>query len=326
LRSLALVWLLSATGCSANGAGDSATPANGASGSTATGGGAGAAGTGGDGGRSASGGSGGLGVAGSDAPGNSAGASSGGNGGVSAGGSAGSTASAGSAGSAGTSSGNPCAARPGLLFCDDFESATVGMAPGAPWSTGLIPTDSSAGTVQVDDSVPGHSGSKSVHVYGSDNSFQTLLVYHDPLLLPQPSGKFYFRAFVRFGQPMTSMHNTFVLADLFANPDSGNVTRVGEDNGMLVMTVGGDAHGYNDMGRGAVFPVQMYTCLEMMFDAPNQAIDVWVNGVEAPDLHATDIAIDNYDSLRFGFEKYAGPASDFWFDDIAIGTQQIGCD
>lgn len=35
--------------------------------------------------------------------------------------------------------------------------------------------------------------------------------------------------------------------------------------------------------------------------------------------------IDACDYLRFGFEKYAGPASELWYDDIAIGTQPIGC-
>jgi hypothetical protein len=29
--------------------------------------------------------------------------------------------------------------------------------------------------------------------------------------------------------------------------------------------------------------------------------------------------------VRFGFEKYAGPGIDIWYDDIAIGTQRIGC-
>ncbi len=52
---------------------------------------------------------------------------------------------------------------------------------------------------------------------------------------------------------------------------------------------------------------------------------MWVNGTEVPDLHSTAWKIDAYDYLRFGFEKYAGPASDLWYDDIAIGTQPIGC-
>jgi hypothetical protein len=253
------------------------------------------------------------------------GSSAGGSGGASAGGSAGSTGSAGSAGHAGSSSSNPCAARPGLLFCDDFESATAGMAPGAPWSTSFNPTDDSAGTIAVDTSVPAHSGSKSVHVFGSDGSFQTLLVYHDPAVLPQSNGKFFFRAFVRFGQPMTTGHNTFIMADLFTNPDNGITARISEDDNRLVMTVGGDGTAFNDTAPAGKFPAQQYTCLEAMFDTPNTTIDVWVNGVEQPDMHGTNVTLDPYDSLRFGFEKYAGPASDFWFDDIAIGTQQLGC-
>ena len=43
-------------------------------------------------------------------------------------------------------------------------------------------------------------------------------------------------------------------------------------------------------------------------------------------MHPTNIAQDAYDALRFGFEKYAGPVSDIWYDDIAIGTERVGCD
>jgi hypothetical protein len=50
-----------------------------------------------------------------------------------------------------------------------------------------------------------------------------------------------------------------------------------------------------------------------------------VEGVDVPGLHVTHLAHENYNALRFGFEKYAGPASDIWYDDIAIGTQQLGC-
>jgi len=30
-------------------------------------------------------------------------------------------------------------------------------------------------------------------------------------------------------------------------------------------------------------------------------------------------------SFHFGFEKYAGPDADIWYDDIAVSTQPIGC-
>ena len=239
---------------------------------------------------------------------------------------------AGAAASAGASSRNPCAARPGLLFCDDFEAATAGAALSAPWSGGFVgSSDATTDIVAVEDAAAhAHSGTKSVHVHGVD--YQTFLSYHDAAVLPQAGGKIFVRAFVRFDVAMTGGHNTFVLADTFAAPNTGNAWRVGEMNQMLMMTVNGDAHGwlsnqnfYTDGKPGVQFAAGAYTCLELMSDAPNQELEVWVDGVVVPDLHVTSIVHENYDFLHFGFEKYAGPASDFWFDDIAIGTQQIGC-
>lgn len=50
-----------------------------------------------------------------------------------------------------------------------------------------------------------------------------------------------------------------------------------------------------------------------------------LDGKTIDDLHHTDWALDAYDTLRFGFEKYAGPVSDVWSDDIAVGTAPLGC-
>jgi len=222
---------------------------------------------------------------------------------------------------------SPCHARPGLLFCDDFEKASAGAALAAPWSSALI----GEGTVAVEDNAFAHSGSKSVHVHGAE--FQTLLVYHDVAVLPQTSGRFYVRAFIRLAEAMVGGHNTFVIADRFASPGTGNTLRVGEMNSMLMMTVNGDTHGwlsnqnfYTDGKPGVSFKAAGYSCLELLLDAPHTEIEVWVDGVDVPDLHITDIALESYDALRFGFEKYAGPVSDIWYDDLAVGTERIGCD
>jgi hypothetical protein len=99
-------------------------------------------------------------------------------------------------------------------------------------------------------------------------------------------------------------------------------------------TVMGDAHGalsnadyYDDgMMPGIQFTPATWTCLEVLLDSSKPEIDVWVDGQEVPDLHHTDFPLDDYDNLRFGFEKYAGAAMDVWYDDIAIGTEPIGCD
>lgn len=241
---------------------------------------------------------------------------------------------------AGGAVGNPCSARAGLLFCDDFEAWPAGSPPaGTRWTTSAAP-----GAVTVDTSTasaPAHGGSRSVHFMPTSNSFDTFLVFHDPATLPAPGGKFFLRFFVRLASPMTGGHNTFMTADLFATPGQGNAVRVGEQVHMLMMTVAGDAHGYLsnqnyyiDGKPGVVFPPGVWTCFEMSFDPAAMALQVWVNGNDAPDMHPTNIMLDTYDALRFGFEKYAGfsddpdagaASLDLWYDDVAIGTQRIGC-
>src|SRR5262249_18960369 len=157
------------------------------------------------------------------------------------------------------------------------------------------------------------------HVHGT--GYQTLLAFHDAAILPVTSGRFFVRSYVRLAEPMTPGHNTFLLADLFDAPNAGNATRVGEMNSMLMLTVGGDANGflsnenyYNDGLPGVQFPAGSWSCLELLFDAPGEEIQVWVEGRDVPDLHVTGLSHENYDSLHFGLEKYAGPESDLWFD------------
>jgi hypothetical protein len=243
-------------------------------------------------------------------------------------GGAGTSDGAGTSGSAGTSggaagAGDPCSTRPGLVFCDNFEEATSTVPP-APWTT--------TGTVTVDSATPAHSGQKSIHIGDTANDYDTLLILHDAGVLPAAAGRFYVRVFMQISMPMSAQHNTFILSDLFANQGAGNALRLGEDDSMLMFTLDGDTHAalsnanyYNDGKPGIQFTPGVWTCLEVLLDSKKPEIDVWVGGVEVPDLHHTDFPIDDYDNLRFGFEKYAGPAMDIWYDDIAVGTQPIGC-
>jgi hypothetical protein len=241
-------------------------------------------------------------------------------------GAAGDAGHAGAAGSAGSSS-DPCSARSGLLFCEGFENVAEGALPDDPRWTSTVIGD---GTLGIDATL-GHTGEKSLLVHGA--GFQTLLTFHDATVLPPASGRLFVRAFVRLAEPMTGGHNTFIIADTAAAPGQGNAARVGEMAEMLMMTVTGDTHGalsndnhYTDGLPGVVFPPEEFVCLELLFDSAAQEINTWVEGVEVPDLHRTDWPVDPYDALRFGFEQYAGPASDIWYDDIAIGTEPIGCE
>jgi hypothetical protein len=96
--------------------------------------------------------------------------------------------------------------------------------------------------------------------------------------------------------------------------------------------VSGDTHGalanqnyYTDHLPGAALQPLTWACLELLLDPTKPEIQVWLDGKEIADLHHTDWALDSYDTLRFGFEKYAGPVGDVWYDDIAVGTAPLGC-
>ena len=147
-------------------------------------------------------------------------------------------------------------------------------------------------------------------------------------MLPVSGGKLYVRFYIRLANGMTAKHNTLVRGDLYAAPGTGNNLLFGEDNQMIFESITGDAQAamsnqnyYNDNKIGPAAPPGVWTCIELLLDHVAPAIDVWVNDVEVPDLHQTAWKIDAYDYLRFGFEKYGGPASDIWYDDIAIGTR-----
>jgi hypothetical protein len=252
-------------------------------------------------------------------------------GGGGAGGRAGGAGAAGNGGVAGAGTGGVgpghCGTRPGLVFCDDFEADAPG-APPSPWAT----TESAPTEVTVDGTSPAASGTKSIHVVTTSNDYDTFLALHDTAVLPVAGGKLYLRFYIRLAMGMTMGHNTFVRGDLYASPGTGNNLLFSEDNFMIMESINNDGQAamannnyYTDGKIGANVPAGVWTCVELLLDHNAPAIDVWVNGTEVPDLHQTKWGIDAYDYLRFGFEKYAGPASELWYDDIAIGTQPLGC-
>lgn len=225
-------------------------------------------------------------------------------------------------------SGRGCSA-PGLLFCDDFErDTTVGMPPPSPrWSIARI----GQGTVAVDGTTPAHSGARSVKV-NSAGGYQTFFALSGPPVFPA-SSPLYLRVYLRLGAPMTGGHNTYFKAGAAGATSSEHETRIGVMNEMLMINQPAGDRGFlsnqnfwNDHKLGAVFAAKTWTCVEVFLDPPRSTIDVWVDGKEVPDLHRTDWKQDPIGVFQFGFEKYAGPDADIWYDDIAVGTKPIGCD
>jgi hypothetical protein len=217
----------------------------------------------------------------------------------------------------------------GLLFCDDFEvSTTAGMPPPAPkWSIAL----NGMGSVAIDASTAAHSGTKSVHV-SSNGGYQTFFALTGAPIFPAP-GPLYLRLYIRLGAAMSAGHNTYYKAGAAGMPSSDHETRVGVMNAMLMINQPASDRGflsnqnyYNDGNKpGVVFAPLTWTCVEALFDPEHTTFDIWVDGKEVPDLHRTDWQQDALGSFHFGFEKYAGPDADIWYDDIAVSAMPIGC-
>lgn len=276
------------------------------------------------------------GASGAAQPGGSGGAAAGPGGGGSSAGGAGGTASGGAAsggGSAGTGGkGSGCSAQSGLLFCEDFEKGAADAAPsGAMWTTSYIGPDMPR--IVVDATSPAHSGKHSVSITAPLTNFQSFLNYHDASVLPRPSGEFYLRVWVRLNRAMADHHNAYLVLDRASAPGAGAAVRLGVQASMLSLTVGGDAHGSlsnanfsNDQMLGPRFTVGTWSCLEGYFNSATPTIAFWLDRAEITDFRHTDWPADAYDTLRFGFEKYAGPELTIWLDDVALGSSRIGCD
>jgi hypothetical protein len=149
-------------------------------------------------------------------------------------------------------------------------------------------------------------------------------------VFPAPSGRLYVRVYIRLKLAMTEGHNTYFEASLDGMGDPPFEARVGVQFSALAINQPGNAGERNlypdPQQKAAVqFAAGAWNCVEVLFDSPNTTLDTWVNGQEIPSLHATDWKIEAFNVLRFGFEQYQGPATELWYDDIAVGTQKIGC-
>ncbi len=278
-------------------------------------------------------------------------------GGAAGGATAGTSGAAGSATAGAGGTGTAGAAGCTALFCDDFEVATLGKVPGAPWSTSV-----SGGTIAVD-TTHVHSGKQAVKIAAAAATGyrSALLNLQKTTFLPTASKIVYGRMlFWLDSAPTTSVHWTFIDAvgkvpgqayrayyryggqspitngaafvgnELMANydtPDSYAMPAVGPST---------DCWLHADK---VVVPVGKWTCAEWKFDGVANKMQFWMDGSEVASLamdgmgqgcvHQTEPytwAAPSFDRIDIGWESYqADDARNLWIDDVAIGADKIGC-
>ncbi len=234
------------------------------------------------------------------------------------------------------SSGGGCS---GAVFCDTFENQT-GTVPSGAWQVSF-PNCQGTGAVTVDRTVA-HSGSTSIRVDGHAG-YCNHVFFGTPLSIVGTGADLYVRYFLRHTTALPAGHVTFA-AMRDAN-DGGNDLRMGGQNGALQWNRQSDdatlpAQSPAGVALSMPLPTNQWECVEFEVNQAQGTMRTWLNGSEVPGLHLDGVATQDVDAqwlqnrpnwrpaltdLRLGWESYSDGDDTLWFDDVAIGTRQIGC-
>lgn len=258
------------------------------------------------------------------------------------------------AGGAGTGGADPCA---NAIFCDDFEGHPTGGPPGGMWDSNAY-----LGTITVD-AGRARSGQNAVKISAdAAQGYRSVMIsLADPSLLPVAGNVVYGRMmFYLESAPDTTVHWTFIDG---AGPIPGQgysavyryggqhpITQNGTFAGSQLMAnyetpdfyqsppVGPGSDCWLHSDQKAV-PTGAWTCAEWMFDGPNTTMRFWLNGAELTDLTMTGTgqgcvnqaadypwSAPSFERIDLGWESYQDDgARVIWIDDVALGTQRLGC-
>jgi hypothetical protein len=308
-------------------------PGTGGGGAPGTGGaGLGTGGVNGTGGNPNTGGS--PGGGGSGAGGTGGGAPTGGqSGSMGSGGRGGATGTGGTAGAAGAS------VKPFLT--EDFESGTPGKQP-AGWDNFLsyqknVVNPQGDGTLALVDTTQHHGGKNSVHFHGGGS----------PAMLTRPlppgTNRLYVRAYVymtrQLGMNPGANHET-LIGIRKATGSANDEVRFGEIKGVIgTNEVPSDniAPKMDQWGKGPVVAANQWACIEVAFlaDQPQHLLYAWAEGVLVHSITTGDQWQNgampmNWMNGKFvevivGWQSFSNANIDLWIDDLALGTDRIGC-
>ena len=225
-------------------------------------------------------------------------------------------------------------ARPGLVFCEDFEHLPVGGASSMNWGI-----DTRNGTLTVERR-PGRGG-KVLHVRTADNGRAFLRA--DDLVVP-PTG-FYGRMRLRVDAFPTApdwAHFTLVEAT-----GSGSTEVVRPVGGQYAPTAagtywgigadGGPTGDWTDWTESAPVTEDAWQCVEWRLDPATNTVTTWFDRDEIV-LSASErrhggndvpFVLPTVDTVKIGWQLYqpgTTPAGfDLWIDDIALSARRLGC-
>jgi hypothetical protein len=246
--------------------------------------------------------------------------------------------SGGAAGAAGSGGAADCASLP---LCDDFEGAAVGGPPDpARWSI-VAPSCSGTGALAVDDA-QAHGGSRSVKVTGK-GGYCNHVFFANTAAIAAVGEVLYGRLFLRLEDPLGDGHTTLLAMKDTADGDKD--LRLGGQNQVLMWNRESDDATLPVLSPAGTAlsvkpPAGQWLCVEFRVDSANGFMETWVDGAEVAGLHLDGTPTNDVDQqwlndpdwkpsladVKLGWESYAGQDLTLWFDDVAFGSERIGCD
>ena len=227
--------------------------------------------------------------------------------------------------------------RPGLLFCEDFETLALGPATSTAWTT-----EAAAGALTID---AAHArGQRALKVATMGNGRGRLRVAG-----LSPAGNSLYGT-------MHAWVTTFPTAPDYAHftmvelAGSGNTTLLRPVGGQYapgtpadsfwgVGSDGGPTGDWTNWKRTVPADDARWMCMEFHLDAATSTIEVWIDGVAKPEMTVSrtshggtqvDLVFPTIDTAWVGWWLYQlnpTPATfDVWLDDLALGATRLGCD
>ncbi len=220
-----------------------------------------------------------------------------------------------------------------FLLCEGFENGILGRAPNSPFEVDLLAT--SGVTL---DNTRASSGTQSVLVRAESGFFESrsaMLSLKTRAPVSLSGGAWYGRANFWAGPGFdTVIHNTLIVA-------SGQLD--GKEAGFQLSTTFGSVMGEYYSGTctdclatsDTRFPLEKWVCVEWMFDDVSNEGRFWIDSKEVGKARIVrsmtsrvEWPAPRFDRLRIGFRSYpfsGGAPISLWVDDIALGTNRIGC-
>jgi hypothetical protein len=87
-------------------------------------------------------------------------------------------------------------------------------------------------------------------------------------------------------------------------------------------------------GMGVQFVANQWYCIESLFDGAASEFRLWIDGVENMEMHVTDFSGNTtprlnwapmFTYLKIGTQDFSGQIGQVWYDDVFVGTAQVGC-